>query len=69
MRSACFPRCPLARPPSCNILRGTRNAAGTACSGELVVVDRDGKALITLPANTATMVPAVALYTGQALQQ
>jgi hypothetical protein len=33
------------------------------------VVDRDGKALITLPANTATMVPAVALYTGQALQQ
>ncbi len=53
----------------CNILRGTRNADGTACSGESVVVDRDGKALITLPANTATMVPAVALYTGQALRQ
>lgn len=48
----------------CNVINGGRNGAGTACTGSSVVVDANGNANITVPADGA-QVPAVAIYTGQ----
>ncbi|UXH76475.1 carbohydrate-binding module family 20 domain-containing protein [Roseateles amylovorans] len=49
----------------CNVIDGNRNGAGTACTGSTVVVDASGNASITVPANGGSVVPAVAIYTGQ----
>lgn len=49
----------------CNVINGTKNAAGTACTADSVTVDASGNASFTVPANNSGGNPAVALYTGQ----
>ncbi len=52
----------------CNVVQGTLNGAGTACTGGTVAVDASGNASITVAANNGgSTVPAVVLYTGQRL--
>jgi len=51
----------------CNIVHGLKNAAGTACTSDSVTVDASGNATITVPADGGSTVPAVAIYTGQAI--
>jgi alpha-amylase len=52
----------------CNVVQGTLNAAGTACTGGTVTVDASGNASITVAANNGgSTVPAVVIYTGQKL--
>ena len=51
----------------CNVVHGVKNAAGTACASDTVVVSSTGTATITVAADGGTMVPAVAIYTGQKL--
>lgn len=48
----------------CNVVEGTLESSGQACSGSTVVVDANGNARITVPGGGAS-VPAVAIYTGQ----
>lgn len=49
----------------CNVINGSRNAAGTGCTADTVTVDAAGNASFTVPANTSGSTPAVAIYTGQ----
>ncbi len=49
----------------CNVVNGTLNAVGTGCTGDTVVVNASGSASITVPADGGSVVPAVAIYTGQ----
>ncbi len=49
----------------CNVINGTKNAAGTGCTADSVTVDASGNASFTVPANSGSPTPAVALYTGQ----
>lgn len=49
----------------CNVINGTKNAAGTACTADTVTVDASGNASFTVPANNSGGNPAVAIYTGQ----
>ncbi|MFG6469061.1 carbohydrate-binding module family 20 domain-containing protein [Roseateles sp. BYS87W] len=49
----------------CNVINGTKNAAGTGCTGDSVTVDASGNANVTVPANNSGGNPAVAIYTGQ----
>ena len=51
----------------CNVVHGVKNAAGTACASDSVTVDASGNASITVAADGGSSVPAVALYTGQAI--
>ena len=51
----------------CNVVHGVKNAAGTACASDSVTVDASGNANITVAADGGTTVPAVAIYTGQAI--
>lgn len=51
----------------CNVINGTKNAAGTGCTADSVTVDAGGNASFTVPANSSGSTPAVAIYTGQAL--
>ena len=51
----------------CNIVHGVKNAAGTACASDTVTVDASGNASITVAADGGATVPAVAIYTGQAI--
>ncbi len=48
----------------CNVVEGTLDSTGQACSGGAVVVDGSGNANITVAGGSAT-VPAVAIYTDQ----
>ena len=57
----------LAAGTYCNIVHGLKNAAGTACTSDSVTVDASGNASITVPADGGSAVPAVAIYTGQAV--
>ncbi len=47
----------------CNILNGT--LSGSSCTADVVVVDDNGNATVTVPPNNDTVVPAVAIYVGQ----
>lgn len=50
----------------CNVVQGTLNADGSACTGASVTVDASGNAAITVAANNGgSTVPAVVIYTGQ----
>jgi alpha-amylase len=49
----------------CNVINGTKNAAGTGCTADTVTVDASGNASFTVPANNSGSNPAVAIYTGQ----
>lgn len=50
----------------CNVIQGSLDASGSACSGGTVVVDAGGKATVSVPANDGgSSVPALAIYTGQ----
>lgn len=49
----------------CNVINGTKNAAGTGCTADSVTVDASGNASFTVPANNSSSNPAVAIYTGQ----
>lgn len=50
----------------CNVIQGTLDTSGGACSGGTVVVDAGGKANVTVAANDGgSSVPAVAIYSGQ----
>lgn len=49
----------------CNVINGTKNAAGTGCTADSVTVDASGNASFTVPANSGSGTPAVAIYTGQ----
>ena len=50
----------------CNVVNGTLNTAGTACSADSVTVDSSGNTTLSIPANGGgSVVPAVAIYTGQ----
>ncbi len=49
----------------CNVINGTKNAAGTGCTADSVTVDASGNASFTVPANNSASNPAVAIYTGQ----
>lgn len=50
----------------CNVVQGTLNGTGTACTGGTVSVDASGNASITVAANNGgSTVPAVVIYTGQ----
>lgn len=49
----------------CNVINGTKNAAGTGCTADSVTVDASGNASFTVPANNSGSNPAVAIYTGQ----
>jgi len=49
----------------CNVAHGALNAGGTGCTGDSVVVDGSGHASITVAADGGSVVPAVAIYTGQ----
>jgi len=49
----------------CNVINGTKNAAGTGCTADTVTVDANGNASFTVPANSSGLTPAVAIYTGQ----
>jgi alpha-amylase len=51
----------------CNVVHGLKNAGGTACTSDSVTVDASGNASITVPADGGATVPAVAIYTGQAV--
>ena len=51
----------------CNVVHGVKNAAGTACASDTVTVDASGNASINVPADGGATVPAVAIYTGQAI--
>ena len=51
----------------CNVVHGVKNAAGTACASDTVTVDASGNASITVAADGGATVPAVAIYTGQAI--
>jgi alpha-amylase len=51
----------------CNIVHGLKNAAGTACTSDSVTVDASGNATFAVAADGGTTVPAVAIYTGQAI--
>lgn len=51
----------------CNIVHGLKNAAGTACTSDSVTVNSSGNATITVAADGGSTVPAVAIYTGQAI--
>ena len=51
----------------CNVVHGLKNAGGTACASDSVTVDAGGNAAITVPADGGATVPAVAIYTGQAI--
>lgn len=51
----------------CNVVNGTKNAAGTGCTADAVTVDASGNASFTVPANSGSSTPAVAIYTGQKL--
>lgn len=51
----------------CNVINGAKNAAGTACTADTVTVDSAGNASFTVPANSGSGTPAVAIYTGQKL--
>lgn len=54
-------------PPGtyCNIVQGTLDATGTACTGGSVDVAGDGSATVTLPPETSDMLAALVIYTGQ----
>ncbi len=47
----------------CDILNGT--LSGGSCTADVVVVDDNGNATVTVPPNNDTAVPAVAIYVGQ----
>ena len=49
----------------CNVINGTKNAAGTGCTADSVTVDGSGNASFTVPANSSGSTPAVAIYAGQ----
>jgi alpha-amylase len=49
----------------CNVVHGTLNAAGTACSSDSVSVGSNGVISVSIPANGGTVVPAVALHVNQ----
>lgn len=49
----------------CNVINGSKNAAGTGCTADSVTVDASGNASFTVPANNSGSNPAVAIYTGQ----
>ncbi len=49
----------------CNVINGTKNVGGTACTADSVTVDASGNASFTVPANNSGGNPAVAIYTGQ----
>ncbi len=51
----------------CNVVHGVKNAAGTACAADSVTVDASGNASISVAADGGATVPAVAIYTGQAI--
>ncbi|KQW43536.1 alpha-amylase Aml [Pelomonas sp. Root662] len=55
----------LAAGTYCNVINGTKNAAGTGCTADSVTVDASGNASFTVPANSGSGTPAVAVYTGQ----
>jgi alpha-amylase len=55
----------LAAGTYCNVINGTKNAAGTGCTADSVTVDASGNASFTVPANSSGGTPAVAIYTGQ----
>ena len=49
----------------CNVINGLANAAKTSCSGDVVNVNADGTATITIPSMSAAGIPAVAIHFGQ----
>jgi alpha-amylase len=52
----------------CNVVQGTLNGSGTACTGGTVAVAAGGNATVTVAANNGgSTVPAVVIYTGQKL--
>lgn len=51
----------------CNVVHGTLNGTGSACTSDTVTVDASGNASITVAADGGSTVPAVAIYTGQKL--
>ena len=67
-RSAWSARFATGLPPGayCNVIEGTLDRSGSACSGGTILVEADGNASVTVPANDGgAAVPAVAIYTGQ----
>ena len=51
----------------CNIVHGLANSGATACTSDSVTVNSTGYATITVAADGGSSVPAVAIYTGQAI--
>jgi len=51
----------------CNIVHGLKNAAGAACTSDSVTVDASGNATFAVAADGGSTVPAVVIYTGQAI--
>lgn len=51
----------------CNVINGLANAGKTSCSGDVVNVNSDGTASLTIPSMSAVGIPAVAIHAGQKL--
>ncbi|HJV67544.1 carbohydrate-binding module family 20 domain-containing protein [Ideonella sp.] len=49
----------------CNVVHGSLDGTGSACKADSVVVNGSGYASISVPADGGSVVPAVAIYTGQ----
>ncbi|MFP5392208.1 MAG: carbohydrate-binding module family 20 domain-containing protein, partial [Gammaproteobacteria bacterium] len=49
----------------CNVAHGTLNAAATGCTSDSVVIGSNGIATLSIPGNTGSTVPAVALHVNQ----
>jgi alpha-amylase len=49
----------------CNIVHGLRAAGGASCAADSVTVDASGNVALDIPALGGSVVPAVAIYTGQ----
>lgn len=57
----------LAQGQYCNVINGLANSTKTACSGDVITVNADSTATITIPSVNASGIPAVALHVGQKL--
>ncbi len=51
----------------CNVINGLLNADKASCSGDIVTVNSDGSATLTIPSMSAAGIPAVAIHAGQKL--
>ena len=49
----------------CNVINGTLSADKTTCSGDIVTVNSDTTATLTIASMSATGIPAVAIHAGQ----